>query len=200
VKTWVNCPRREYKYYMDLKRSLPDDSNISIQVSGGNWGLGCNAVHYLDLFAYLTSDNNIKLEYDSLDRKILQSRRSGFSEFTGQIGFSNSRGRLSLISNAFSVAPLTVEITASDSKYIVAESKNTVIKITPGTPVPESKEVRFPFQSELTGEIASEILVSGNCSLPVMNESAVIHSAVFPPFNNLIEEITGSKPELCPIT
>ena len=54
IKGWVNCPRRMYDIYSTLKNLLKNETSFEFQVTGSNWGLGCNSIHYLDLFSFLS--------------------------------------------------------------------------------------------------------------------------------------------------
>ena len=88
IKTWVNYPRRIYPFYRNLKNELPADEKVSLTISGSNWGLGCNSLHFIDLFSFLTGKSECKTDYALLDPEILQSKRPGFVEFSGRMGFS----------------------------------------------------------------------------------------------------------------
>ena len=50
ISTWVNHPRRMFSSYQVIKNQINNGNSKNYQYSGGNWGLGCNALHFLDLF------------------------------------------------------------------------------------------------------------------------------------------------------
>ncbi|MBT9493231.1 MAG: Gfo/Idh/MocA family oxidoreductase, partial [Paucibacter sp.] len=52
TKVWVNCPRRVFPIYQTVKNFFSGQQLLQFQASGGNWGLGCNSVHFLDLIGY----------------------------------------------------------------------------------------------------------------------------------------------------
>ena len=54
IKAWVNCPRRMLSFYADVKKDFDTAMPISFQVSG-NWAMGCNAIHMIDLFHFISS-------------------------------------------------------------------------------------------------------------------------------------------------
>ncbi len=200
IKTWVNCPRRLYWFYQGVKNIVADDEIIKMRVSGGNWGLGCNAVHFIDLFAFLTSDNNIKVEYSSLDKKLIESKRKGFLEFTGSIGYSSARGYLELESFAYNNHRPVIDICTSSVRWLISESSGSVMKLSSDHNVCNILKEKFPLQSELTGAIVDEIVETGECGLTALDESAIYHSLLFKPLLNHIGKIKGNIPEFCPVT
>lgn len=50
---------------------------------GGDWGLGCNAIHFLDLLTFFTGKVDFELDVSHLDSEIRVSKRERFVEFTG---------------------------------------------------------------------------------------------------------------------
>ena len=67
IKAFVNCPRRMYPVYVSLKETLCDAKEMEIAVSGSDWGLGSNAIHMLDLIAYLAGSEAPELSCQGLD-------------------------------------------------------------------------------------------------------------------------------------
>ena len=81
---YCNFVNRYFKAYQNIKNELLPNENIQISVHGGPFGLGCNSIHYLDLFQYLT--NNSKIKYISsniTESKIKNRRGSHYKEFYG---------------------------------------------------------------------------------------------------------------------
>ena len=50
-KIYVNFVNRYFKNYADIKQDINNHS-FTMDVVGGDFGLGCNALHYFDLFKY----------------------------------------------------------------------------------------------------------------------------------------------------
>lgn len=201
IKTWVNYPRRIYPFYIDLKREFSGCGKISLTVSGSNWGLGCNSLHFIDLLCFLTGSTELKTDYVLLDPKILQSKRPGFVEFTGSMGFSNPGGTLHMVSYNHSEIPVLIEVTTARGRWLITEAQgNVVIYRQEDSYKPEIRPQKFPFQSELTGTVTEEILTTGDCGLASLSESFAQHSLLLPVFNNHLFAIRGVKNENCPIT
>jgi hypothetical protein len=78
INAWVNCPRRLFNGFRLLKELFSKNEPIFLSVTGGNWGLGCNSIHFIDLFAFITEDYDIELSMQFLSPVLLESNRSGF--------------------------------------------------------------------------------------------------------------------------
>jgi hypothetical protein len=86
INCWVNHPLRLNPAFQKLKVSLAADHNeLSCQVYGQNWGLGCNSLHWIDLIEYLTEERLISIDTALLNGNTIPSKRSGFIEFKGTI-------------------------------------------------------------------------------------------------------------------
>jgi hypothetical protein len=64
----------------------------------------------------------------------------------------------------------------------------------------ESLGVRAIPASELTTTIVDEIMATGTCQLPSIEESWPVHRELFGIFLDCIERVTGKTQDLCPIT
>jgi predicted dehydrogenase len=200
VKVWVNCPRRMYPFYRDLKESLSAEGEINIMVSGTGWGLGCNALHFIDLFAFLTGVPECSVNYSAFGDRLLESKRAGYTEFTGHTAFSNSRGWLHLSSSAEGALPVQIEIASQSGRIIINESARRVITIPIRTSEPVITSNHFPMQSELTSRVVMDLLDSGSCDLTPLSESYKHHSVLLPLLNDHIARVRGSHTDICPVT
>ena len=48
---WVNHTRRMFPFYTKLKQLFKNSEQISYNYQGGDWGVGCNALHFIDHLA-----------------------------------------------------------------------------------------------------------------------------------------------------
>ncbi|MTI84035.1 MAG: hypothetical protein FH756_09020 [Firmicutes bacterium] len=202
IKAWVNCPRRLWKFYYNLKLKLSECRSIELNVTGSNWGLGCNSIHFLDLIAYFTGDQDFNLYSDKLDDKIVPSKRKRFIEFTGTLyGQSVNGNRILLTSNHDNNDPLTVKVISDKVHYVVREGEKKAW-IAEETNKWHFNEVRFDFnhQSELTHLVVQRLLDNGQCNLPGYEESSHLHKAIMKPFLTHLKNLTGRDATQCPIT
>ena len=52
---YCNTPNRYYKNFIELKSTINNKiDSLKLNVFGGNNGIGCNAIHFMDLFEFLT--------------------------------------------------------------------------------------------------------------------------------------------------
>jgi predicted dehydrogenase len=57
VVTYVNCTRRLFVDYQKIKNSITGAKVVYMDVVGNEWGLGCNGVHFIDLFQWLSNQD-----------------------------------------------------------------------------------------------------------------------------------------------
>ncbi len=202
IKAWVNCPRRIMPFYKNLKDIFSKDKIIFLTVSGGNWGLGSNLIHYLDYFSYLTGKSGFKLGRFILDQKVFPSKRPGFNEFSGSF-FAGDQGgsQLMLFSDADSSAP-TIETIQSNSASVIIDDKNKRVTIARegNNWQPETKDFIIPFQSDLTHLVVKEILTAGTCGLASFKESSRLHQFFLKQLVKHQKKINGEDNDLCNIT
>jgi predicted dehydrogenase len=174
VRTWVNCPRRAYEVYRTVKGWFAADPVVHMDVAGGAWGLGCNGVHFVDLFAFLTE--TVPNHYDSsdLDPDSIPARRTGFIEYTGTLRARSSAASLAIASMRDSQVRHLITIRSRDQQAVIDEGSGTAWRL---QSVSKSQIVNFsvPWQSQMTGIIAWKLLDQGDCELTPYAQSAAIH-------------------------
>jgi hypothetical protein len=87
-------------------------------VGGEDWGLACNAVHFMELFRFLRPSEKLEFKKAELRARPQGSKRGGgFEEFTGSLVFENEGGdRLELVSKEGGTGPGGIRVRARDSK------------------------------------------------------------------------------------
>ena len=189
VQAWVNCPRRMMPSLAALTQSLQGD--IHYQVVGANWGMGCNAIHFIDHCAQLVGATSYELDTSGLEPRIYQAKRPGCIEFAGTL-----RGRFKECGSQFQ---LSCDIDEGKVSYQteISSAATQVAFATPGGEATitnradaSSQTQRFsmPFQSELTQLVAGSLFDTGTCELPSFQESAQLHL----PFISELLEFTGN--------
>jgi hypothetical protein len=201
TKCWVNHPRRMSPYYKKLKKDLKNAAQVSYNFQGGDWGLGCNGLHFIDHLAYLTNSSNLILNNNGLDDKIYNSKRKGFIEFngllTGKIDnhtfslYSNSQNIPSVFTIVSDILVSTIDETAGIINISKKENnwKNEIIK-----------EKIVYFQSEISNILIEDLLINDICSLPTYKESMNLHIVFIKSLLNHMNKINGKDNKLCPIT
>ncbi|NBW64684.1 hypothetical protein EBR44_02790 [bacterium] len=177
VRAWVNCPRREYPVYQELLSHFAAFPPTYAQVYGGDWGLGCNGVHFLDLFAMCFGAAAVTIDTAALDTTLPMSRRAGFREFTGTLRASTAAGgRMELTSLAGSTMRLLITFRSERATCIVDESAGKVFLAVDGAEGGWSeRSFRAPFLSELVAPVVTRMLEHGESHLPTFAESTAYH-------------------------
>ena len=83
-KVHVNCANRAMESYRALKDFIDLSKPIKFIVSGSNWGLACNSIHYLDFFKWISNSNKLKLVSNKLKKTLYPSKRDNYNEFYGE--------------------------------------------------------------------------------------------------------------------
>jgi len=110
AKAWVNCPMRVMPVYEQIRANI-GPTPISYRVSGSQFGLVTNAIHYIDHLAHLCGCTEFKLDTGGLDRNPIPSKRPGFLELNGTLVASFADGsRCEITCYRSGTAPVVVEI------------------------------------------------------------------------------------------
>ncbi|MDX9930782.1 MAG: class I SAM-dependent methyltransferase [Bacteroidales bacterium] len=201
IDAWINCPRRVYPFYGKLKEDLGNSEQVTLNVTGSDWGFGCNTIHYIDLLCFLTGIPACSTDYFAADGIILSGKRTGFVEFTGRAGFSNGRGQLNVNSLTMKGLPLSIEIMTPARRMIIYEAAGRVVHMNSDNGFePLLTAEHFPFQSELTHLVVDEIITTGRCGLTSLRESLGHHALLLPLLNSHLVAVRGYHTENCPVT
>lgn len=203
INAWINCPRRMYPVYQSIKEKIKNEQKIRLSIQGGSWGLACNSIHFIDLFSFLTDSYNISEAKTQLDDRIIQSKRPGFIELTGQLQFvtNNKDCTLFIESLADSELPLVINLTSENFRFIILEYEKTIITFSKENNWKEMRqEITIPFQSELTSIIAKDILTKNDVKVTSFKESAFLHKTMLSSFINHLNHLEQHKYNYCPIT
>ncbi|MDA7855552.1 Gfo/Idh/MocA family oxidoreductase [Cyclobacteriaceae bacterium] len=203
TSTWVNHARRMFDHYQKIKSIIAqNEERVSLQVYGGNWGLACNGLHFIDLVCFLSNSEIEKIDFDGVE-EVIDSKRFNNIEFTGSIkGKLKNRSDFSIFSLSGHSADITVCIFTKSNRWLVQEGGSPkVIHLPEGN---NFNEIITPFvneyQSNLTTKIINDILVDGNTSLPTYDEASSSHVPFINGALNTYIKLTGIKTSICPIT
>jgi len=201
TKCWVNHPRRMFPVYKELKERLKEAKQVSYNFHGGNWGLACNGLHFIDHLSYLVDSSNLSLSAEYLDKKIYASKRKGFIEFNGLLTGKLDNHSFSLYSNENFSPPihsvvsdvLIAKIDEGKSEILFAQKNSNWVWETLNTKI-------VYFQSELSNKIVEDIIVKGESELPRFKEAMNLHIPFIESLLNHMDKVNGSKNIICPIT
>lgn len=198
---WVNCCMRQMPIYQEIKKDLKEQ-NFNFAVTGSNFGLVTNAIHYLDYAAWLAGTPEYTLETNFLDPQVVPSKRKGYLELNGSLRARFKSGAIAQIS-CFQdgTLPVTVEVHSKSQRYLVLEAERKALFWNAEKNwVREEKEAIIPYQSQLTAEIVDAFYNGKTCSLPTLKESIKIHLNLLKPLKEFLIQTKQTQPEEFPFT
>jgi hypothetical protein len=179
VNEWMSNSHifRRISHWLDTN---DPDSFINMNVTGSSWGLGCNSVHFIDLFHYLIKRQKISL-ISSQIKTHTASKREGYIEFFGKLTIrgdegsnlfieSSIEGDTSYIELSFMKKNANVYCKLWNDNLLEIRYKNKSIEL--------SEQTYLPYQSELTHEIIHQAVTNQQINLPTINEATLHHLLV----------------------
>lgn len=200
IQAWVNCPRRAYPSYKQLKSLIKEDPLISMVVTGSNLGLACNGIHFVDLFVFLIGRNKLTMEPE-LSCDIIESKRRGCFDVFGKLNVYAKDSFLSVSSdNLTGNKSFEIEIRTKQMRYVIHELTQKIWKYNMDDKLLSTTEFVVPPQSQLSHIVASEIMLKGQCDLTTFSESAVLHEQYLSVFSAHFNSMKPGRFEVCPIS
>jgi len=199
IDCWVNCTRRMFPVYNQIKDSLAVNEKIMLTVIGGSWGLGSNSIHFLDLFNFLSGKDD-DLEGIANITDVNKSKRLGYIELEGTFNFRKSNGSELLLHSRFNSGnSLQMQIMSDDFLWRIDENNKIVEKFIKGQKVSE-ESFELPFQSSLTNLVCEKLISDGQIDLPTYESSMKGHKKLLEIFNKELPLHRIQVKEGCPIT
>lgn len=195
VHCWVNCPRRMFGSYGYIKNLLDYSHPIKMEYVGGDWGLCCNSMHFIDAFMFLTQEDDFTLCTADIEPKIYESKRPGYIELKGTLFIKTPKGN-----------ELTLSSLSGNNQCGIVELKNGFnyfsLDEVAGVLTVEGKEIKVdtPYQSQTTGILADIILRTGYCPLSSYEKSTIYHKEYIKKLLEKYSELTGKDETILPIT
>lgn len=201
IKAWVNCARREFESYQELKKKLSGSTINSINIIGGNWGFGCNGIHMLDLISYLLNDQGLIINKFDIANEIIESKRKGFKEFYGRFdGICLDSDTVFSVCCKDSDEDSSMIIDTYDYIYIIFEKNNILLLVDKKNPINTNKgDFIIEFISNTTTKVVNEIYNSGSCELTEFGKSKELHLKFINPVLEFFNRVLGET-NVCPIT
>ena len=187
TKVYVNCARRMWSSYQQLKSTLDTTSKIHFKVSGVNWNLASNAIHFLDLFLYLVEEKRATVNTSLLDDSLIENKRPGYIEFTGTLQVVTPKGHeLTLISKRIGEDPMAISISSLNQQIEIDELKERMLV--------NNEEHTFTMyhQSSLTNKVYEQLQQTGVCQLVEYTEAAKEHLLLLNAFNDFLGDRQGA--------
>ncbi len=169
---WVNTPRYLSSLYLGIRDKYPHRPPIHGFFQGVS-GMACNAIHFIDLVARWADSKVIAVDTGGLDKVWHSAKRTGFYEVSGRISVKFDDGSLLVLDS--NKSPRGVE---SNSQILVGSDVWKILEDEGVAFCCNGEKIygKIEMQSEITAPLVDEILGSGTCGLPVLNQSAQAHN------------------------
>ena len=209
IKTWVNCPRREWPLYKDIKDKLKNSQILQFNVTGTKWSIATSAMHFIDLIAYITGDTDFKISDIDFGKKLVPaysvitgSRESKYIEFFGSLHGKFNSGTFFNFTCIEEQTPFTVTIQTQNKKIIIFEEFGKYFTYTTNEQGLSFIEEFFimPFQSQLTNIVAEKVILNKDCLLTKYQESSKLHITLLKSYLTYLDKINSSSSKILPIT
>jgi len=195
-QAWVNTSRRLMGWHQAIRSLLlPEDcSSMQVSVSGGSWGLACNAIHFIDLVSWWTQASVQSVNPAGLGDWV-QSKRAGFQEVFGSLQVSYTDGSELELCCHSGHEPTQITVTTSKGQWVIEESSGRVVG-----PIGQELLGQLTFQSALTAPLVKQIFQEGRCDLPTLTESISQHRPLLTSLLMHWNQSQGCQELIMPIT
>jgi predicted dehydrogenase len=193
AKAWVNCPMRVMPVYEQIRENIAV-TPISYRVTGSQFGLVTNAIHYIDHVAQLCGCSEFELDTSGLDCNPIPSKRPGFLELNGTLVARFADGsRCEITCYPTGTAPVVLEIFNEKNRYVVRESEGKLWYSGESSKWAWLEQAApIPYQSQITTDVIESLLSTGDCGLTPYETSVRIHLQLLDP---LLELVRSQSPE-----
>ncbi|MDV6236882.1 hypothetical protein CH379_014730 [Leptospira ellisii] len=202
TSAWVNCNKMiNSPFFNVVKEKKKEDphSKLHLEISGSDWGLACNSIHFIDVFADLCGTNRITLDNSGLDKIVFPSKRPGYIELSGVLsGVSENGDGIRILDEKGKGLPLSIDIRFGRNS-IEAKQNSDRYEVTDSS----NQKLNYPilYQSQLTSEIVGSLIATGDCKLPGYDWNASLHLSLLSSFIDHLESLGFNDPLYeCPIT
>ena len=199
-KTWINFSMRTMPFYHNLQGRVKGP--IQMIVSGGQYGLITNAIHFIDYIAFITGNYDFVVDTKGLDKNPIASKRLGFLELNGTLNVHFKDGSFgSFTCYANGNAPFIIELLSPKYRCISKESERKAWVSSAGTDWKwKETDSNIPFQSDMTNKLVENILDTGTCPLASYKDAAKLHVTFLDSLLQFLDESSDKKYSLYPFT
>lgn len=202
--TWVNHPRRMFSHFSEIRNIIAkSNEKVNFNIVGSNWGLACNALHFIDIISYVANASIASIDLDWIDPVIHESKRANNIELTGSLKGTLTNGSNFVISSIDGeFEDVSVFIATNSQRWIIQEGKaQKSIHLSKENGFnPNISDIQIEYQSTITTRIAKNLFETENCNLPTYEEACASHIPFIKVTLKKYTEITGIETTICPIT
>lgn len=170
---FVNCGRRGFPGYQELRERLVAERPLQLTVTGTQYALASNAIHLLDIAAYLNASPLVSVDASQLSRERHSSKRQGYVEVYGTLkGVLENGAQISLTCDPADSLLIDIHLKGADVDVKIDEAAGQMTQSDGASSQDHPFAVRH-----VSGmpELYSDLLTTGTCALTPYAESAQQH-------------------------
>ncbi|WLV25346.1 Gfo/Idh/MocA family oxidoreductase [Aciduricibacillus chroicocephali] len=192
TKTYVNCTRRAWPFYHEVRKLFLNEKNIVLTVEGANWNLASNAIHFIDIYLFLTNESDIELNTELLDNELQFNKRPGYIELTGTLQGRTPKGKITLSSiNDQNQGEFKIKIESINKRVEIDEFNEKINIYNKKSGENKIQEINIFMQSHLTNTIYEQLKNEDDCKLVTFKESMRHHLTLLKAINDFLGEREG---------
>ena len=181
TNVWVNTQMRTYSFYKKLKKYISKKKISSIKVYGNDWGLACNAIHYMDVYSWILNTDINTISIKTSDKKFHKSKRNGYLEFFGnvQVNFKNQTKMKIICKKLNKPGKIKHIICHKNEKIYFNESDELIFNTSGKLSIKANQKMIF----QQINYFMSKIVKKQRLDLPEIEYSSEIHKKFFSAIN-----------------
>lgn len=180
----VNLLRRSWDYVRRLKALCETSDNVQMTVNGGAFGFGCNGIHFIDLFLFLTGVPKADVVFSRLDEaRVPSGRGPAIVDFGGRFLLENQKGSFFCSGSATSSAGISFSLRGQHFLAWVDET-DLSWKLMVRKPGSQAPVYRCGFEYEIEAQEVAKVdgmdvstgkWAKGELDLPSLNDVLPAH-------------------------
>ena len=200
TRAWVNLVRRAWPGYRRLRERLGGEQRVEMLALGPDFRLASNAIHYIDVYAFLTGVHVTDYDVSGIEGVPIASKRAGFRELSGMLrGRGGAGSRITLASHLGSKLPFVIQFFTPRLHWIVRELERKAWCAGEETGWQWQEQEFESLDMSATTGVYAEILERGTSALPSYAELSLDHLALIDVYNRHWFGEAGAE-RACPIT
>ena len=185
IHAWVNCIRREVKFYKLLKNKIKKN-HFKITFTGHKWGIASNLIHFIDLFFFFSDSKKIKTNTNFKVKKY-KTKRKGFFDIEGKLTIIDNKNNELVLEDNKKYNHNELKINFKDNSFLIKNNKvfhmnNNFKRFQIVNNVNDEKV------SVITTRIINKIIQGKKISLSSIKLSYSYHKILFSIINKYLKE------------
>lgn len=193
---YVNTPRRLMQWHKEIKKKMFEKLNgpINVEVTGSDLAIACNAIHYIDLICWWLDIRLVDVDTSKLSSWV-SAKRQGYMEVMGTLKMTFSDNSVINLTRTENESISNFRVETSTEEWIIDEFLGIATSSS-------NHEItgELSLQSKLTPLLFHQLLATGTCLLPTLDESLSQHRPLLESLIDHWNQKTMNHDTIVPIT